>query len=511
MSFQSILSNNPHIFPEPEAIKMPDFFTDLNLDQIIGKILEKKEEYRLESFFYTGLTDSCTINYRLQIMRDLEYPELFKSLQNFSRGMKKVREYIGFSQNIHNTLQIKKWHLDSVNMYCKATLELNAFLTLQELKSEGLLAFRQWLGNYINSGNFKDLYENSNTLYNEFYSCKYSTKIERDRLIIDEDDSSCDYSTDLIKTFEQINESAFDYKICFFTELEMCRLEKSLLEILQIMFPCTFSKLEDFCSRFNHFLEPVLVNFDRELQFYISYLEFIGVLKEKGLRFCYPCVSEVKSFDISGGYDLALASKLSSTGPVKSIIPNDCSFSSDERIAILTGPNQGGKTTYARAFGQILYLASIGCPVPCLKADIFLFDNLYTHFAEEERLEANAGRLKEELTRLRQITQNATSNSVIIINELFATTTSYDAFNMGKRILEYFIGLDCFCMYVTHIYELANISRRVTSYVAAVDAGNKEARTYKILRKSPDGQAYANTIAGKYHLGKKELKERIKS
>jgi hypothetical protein len=507
MEFYSILYDTPQNKRKPENENMPDYFTDLNLDQIFQEILSEKEEYRLEAFYYNSLNDTAAINYRLEVMKELECEDLLSCMCSFSRSMKKAREYMGFSQDIHNRQQSQKWHLDSVYQYCKAVRDLSSFLKSRTLESKGLILFRQWLDDYTGTKGFSNLAANAIALYEEFLTIKYSLQIERDRIIVNPDESENNYSASLIKIFEKINESVFDYKISFFTGLEMCRLESCLLEILQRTNTGTFSKLDCFCREYGDFLEPVLVNFDREIQFYISYIEFIGKLKRKGFQFAFPRISDRKSHDIAAGYDLALAFKLSHSS--REIISSDFLLGSDERIAILTGPNQGGKTTYARALGQILHLSSIGCPVPCQKADIFLFDRIFTHFSEEEASGSQNGSLKEELVRLSHIAEKATENSVVIINELFATTTTFDAYTMGKKILEYFIRLDCFCLYVTHIYELAQISRKAVSYTAAADIGKKEARTYRIVRKPADGQAYANTIVEKYRLNYKEIKERI--
>lgn len=288
----------------------------------------------------------------------------------------------------------------------------------------------------------------------------------------------------------------------------MCTLEGKILEIVRNDNKKAFNNLEVYCKKHIDFLDKTIQNFDREIQFYISYLEYARKLKNKGYVFSYPIISTSKRITVEGGYDLALAYK--NLDSESCVISNNFSLENSERIYVITDPNQGGKTTFARTIGQIMYLASIGCPVPCLKAELFLFDRIFTHFSKEENLCNNAGRLKEELLRLKPIMTEVTGDSLVIINELFASTTSYDAYTMGKKVLEHLIMKDCVCLYVTHIYELNSISTKTVSLVAAVHSEHDGIRTYKILRKPADGCAYANSIVEKYKLTYSEIKERIR-
>jgi DNA mismatch repair ATPase MutS len=486
---------------------MPAFFKDMNLDQIVKEVLDGKEDYHLEPFFYQSLRSVSDVNYRLQVMKELEGTELFNKISAFANNNKSVRVYLNNSRRAHNAYQRQKWHLDAAYLYCCSVRELMSFLSDTQLESEGLLLFRDWLSEYVHAEDFQLLNTEAMERIKEFESVRYSLLVEPDRIRIKADDSGEDYCSQLKKAFEPIIRLPDDQPIQYFTGFEMCMLENRILEMVLKMNEEAFRRLEQFAERHSIFLDSAISRFEREIQFYLSYVEYIQKLRAAGCSFAYPVLSGQKQLNVTEGYDLALAYKSLESG--SRVIPNDFRLNSSERIFILTGPNQGGKTTFSRAFGQIFFLASIGCPVPCRAARLFLFDRIFTHFAAEECLDNKAGRLKEDLMRLKQILQDITPDSVIIINEIFSSTTSLDAYHMGKRVLEHFISLDCICLYVTHIHELAKISEKTVSLMAAVDPGKEAARTYRILRKPADGCSYANTIAEKYSLTYTKLKERI--
>jgi DNA mismatch repair ATPase MutS len=487
----------------------PESFKDLNLDQIVQEIVKDREEYHLEAFFCHPLKELSAVNYRQEVMGDLEKPDLYRALVSFAYGMKKVREYTGFSRSLHHKAQREKWSLDASFQYCNTLLQLHNSLYSLSFTSKGLQLFSAWLTEYIHTCSFQTLLGETEELEQEFEKIKYAVVVDRDTVTVNQDKDSLDYSAELTETFKDFYETTPDTPITFFSDLEMCQLETKILGIVEKINASSFQKLESFAKKHAHYIHDTIERFDREIQFYLSYLEYIAPLKGKGYPFSLPKFSPAKNMHVSGGYDLALAYKSLNTG--ETIVPNDFYLEGTERIFILTGPNQGGKTTFARSFGQIFYLACLGCPVPCLSAELFLVDEVLTHFAREENLCLNAGRLQEDLFRMKGIIDHTTENSVVIINELFSSTTSLDAFAMGKRILEYFLSLDCIVLYVTHIYELSDINQKTVSLSASVDlSASKADRTYKILRKPADGCAYANSIAEKYHLTFEEIKERIR-
>lgn len=170
----------------------------------------------------------------------------------------------------------------------------------------------------------------------------------------------------------------------------------------------------------------------------------IEPLKRAGLKFNYPRM-EYKSKHIYGYdcFDLALATKI-----MNRIVTNDFTIKSPESIIVVTGPNQGGKTTFARLFGQIHYLASIGLCVPGENSSLYLYDNIFTHFGKEEDLSDQNGKLKDDLERLFQIFTKATENSLIIINEIYTSTTLKDAVSLGNRMMVRLINLNMrYCVF----------------------------------------------------------------
>ena len=285
-----------------------------------------------------------------------------------------------------------------------------------------------------------------------------------------------------------------DYKVKFTASEDMNHIEAKVLEFVARLFPDIFSALDDYRATNVGYLDETVAGFDREIQFYIAYIEYIAGLKGGGLRFCYPA-SPTRQGDMRlEAFDIALAHKLKAQK--SPVVCNDFHLEGKERILVVTGPNQGGKTTFARAFGQLHYLASsavlfrprrrsFSSSTPCLRI-----------LNGRKRSKISAASSRTTCSE-RQVLDRATPRSVIVMNEIFTSTTLKDETFLSAKLMKKLIELDVLAVWVTFVDELASFGPETVSMVSTVvpDTG---VRTFKIVRRPADGLAYAMAIAQKY-------------
>lgn len=401
------------------------------------------------------------------------------------------------------------WYLEAALAYCDAVKSLNHELDQDNIHSKGLIDFRKYLRDYATSPTFIEFCATARQLKKELSAIQYSILINGSRVSVSEYSGETDYSVEIEAIFEKFKQGAVkDYKIPLPTGTTMNLVEEKILDRVAKLFPEIFARLDDFVAQYQNFVDELLSTFDREVQFYLSYWEHIHYIQGSGLSFCFPKVSNTSKNILSRAtFDLALANAL--IHQREPVICNDFFLQDPERILIITGPNQGGKTTFARTVGQLHYLASLGLLVPGERADLYLCDNIFTHFEQEEDIRRLSGKLMDDLIRIQDILNQATGDSLVIINEIFTSTMLEDAVFLSKKILEKIMDLDALCVCVTFIDELATLSKQTVSMVSTVDNQNPDIRTFKILRKEADGLAYALSIAEKYGLTYRTLKGRL--
>jgi len=510
MTFQSILFERTDDSPKTEILEAPDCFDDLFLDQIINAITASKQEYDLKPFFCTPLRDAETIRYRHEVMQDMEDATLMSYVKAFGERLTIVRRYLALVEKSDFYYHKRGWFLEAALVYCEAVTDLARNLSLVDLKARGFCALREYVTSYVHSDGFQSLLAETQMVKGGLSRAKYSVIIQPPKVKVKKYEGETDYSVEVEKTFEKFRQGAVkDHRVELGKRSGMNHIEAQILDRVARLYPEHFAALDRFCVTHSQFVDETIRVFDREIQFYIAYLEFIVDIKHKGLAFCYPQVSATnREVYVHDAFDLALARTLLYTETP--VICNDFFLEEPERIIVVSGPNQGGKTTFARTFGQLHYLASLGCPVPGREARLFLFDQILTHFEREESIHNLRGKLQDDLIRIHNILDQATPDSIIVVNEIFTSTTLKDAIFLSKAIMARVMKLDLLCVWVTFIDELSSLSEKTISMVSTVVPENPAIRTFKIVRKPADGLAYALSIAKKHRLTYAQIKERVK-
>jgi DNA mismatch repair protein MutS len=506
MKFHSVLFRLAD--DEPPTAPGTLFFDDLHLDRIVDAIVKGKDDYNLRQLFDIPLRNIDSIEYRIEVMRDVEKPRIYELIASFATGMGVVREALAIAKKSSYPNESNRWVLDAAHRYCEEVRRLADDLNEPDVESRGLRLLHEWLTEYVHSEAFVALADEAAKLKTELARVEYCVLIGNASFTVRHGKSEDDLVAAIESTFERFRRTSTKSHLVDLPEyVLMNHIEAKVLDFVALLNPDIFGQLTRFVDNQSGFMHEVVVRFEREIQFYVACTDYARRFESAGLPTCFAQVSHNKAVHVEDGFDFALAELLLETK--RPVVKNDVTLSGPERVLVVSGPNQGGKTTFARSFGQLHYLAALGCRVAARTASTFLFDGLFTHFEREEAAESLRGKLEDDIIRIREILEKARPDSIIILNEIFASTTAHDASVLAKRVMGQILELDALCVCVTFIDELASLSEKTVSLVSLVDSRNPEVRTYRIERRPANGLAYAVSLAQKHSLTCDRLRARL--
>ncbi len=246
-----------------------------------------------------------------------------------------------------------------------------------------------------------------------------------------------------------------------------------------------------------------------EIEFIVKGTEMQKRLRDKGYSLIKPEIAPIEErvFNADDLYNPVVALKLQED---EEIVPNDVRFNDgDATIYVLTGPNRGGKSVITCALGLAVVMMQLGMFVPARTARISPADAIFTHFPTGADDTIDKGRLGEECARLGEIFESVTKYSLVLLDESFSSTGSFEGSYIAAEVLSGLSMAGCRCLFATHLHELASeIDRingestakggvKIDTLVAGIEEGK---RSFKIFRAKPDGKSYARDIAERYGL-----------
>ena len=174
-------------------------------------------------------------------------------------------------------------------------------------------------------------------------------------------------------------------------------------------------------------------------------------------------------------------------------VPNDTNLSPEGgRVAIITGPNMAGKSTYMRQVALIVLMAQMGSFVPAASARIGIVDKLFTRIGASDDLASGQSTFMVEMTEVADILKNATSNSLLILDEIGRGTSTFDGMAIARAVLEYCADrkkLGAKTLFATHYHELTDIEQELPGVKNFNIAVKKRKDEMIFLRKIVPGAA----------------------
>ena len=254
-----------------------------------------------------------------------------------------------------------------------------------------------------------------------------------------------------------------------------------------------------------------------EIEFVTKIAELTRALRARGYTMCVPEIrpAEEKAFSAKGLFNPSVAMQIE-----EEVVKNDFAFDASGMLYVLTGPNRGGKSVITCAVGLAQAMAQLGMCVPAESAAISPVDAIFTHFPTGADDTIDKGRLGEECARLREILDEVTGNSLILLDESLSSTGAYEASFIASELLCGFSLIGSRGIFSTHLHELAASvdainertekegGIRLDNLVAGVEEGR---RSFLIQRQKPDGKSYAGDIAAKYGLSYESIRAQRES
>ncbi|GAB18057.1 DNA mismatch repair protein MutS [Gordonia effusa NBRC 100432] len=508
---------------EPLVQTQP-YFDDLNLEPVISAIAA---DTALRSYFCTPVSPA-SIALRHSIFRDLDANQrLVWVIERFISEMGETRRLMALADKVHNRFEAIGWHLAAAESYLDVVQRFVAGLIAAQPQSAPLSELTARLSVHVGQGNHAQMKEDAARMREALERIRFCLLVTGDHVTIRHHRDERDFNIltrQILGRF--LTDSTPDPFSARFARPDIAAgegrpadlnaVESRILAGVGKLFPDEFAELERFRATTRSLVDRRIAVAESELSFYTCYRAFMAQLSERSTRrdtiFCYPeIVEDTASTWISDAYDVALLlAQVRSAGSSDSLVSNSFHLDPPEWAAIVSGPNQAGKSTFARMIGQIHHFAAVGVPVSARRVRVRPVGRIFTHFERAQNAIDDRGRLADELMRMEQILESGDEHSVVILNDTFASTSLKDARALGQAVLSRLRERCGVCVYVSAVGSLEQSADGVVSMVSAVDRADPARRTFRVERRSAPGTAYATAIAAKYRLTYSDVTERCR-
>jgi hypothetical protein len=226
-----------------------------------------------------------------------------------------------------------------------------------------------------------------------------------------------------------------------------------------------------------------------ELGFYVACLNLHQRLADKGEPTCFPqpIAPGTRALATQGLYDVSLALHVN-----VSVVGNDVD-ADDRSLVMITGANQGGKSTFLRSVGLAQLMLQCGMFVGAHSLRASVVDGVFTHFKREEDATMERGKLDEELGRMSEIADAITPNSLLLCNESFAATNEREGSEIARQVIRALLDSGVAVFFVTHLFDLADgfyLQELATALFLRAERQPDGRRTFRLVKGEPLPTSY---------------------
>lgn len=470
--------------PHAEALTQ-----DLELNRLL-EAMAKNDKFLFEvanKAVLLGLTDLDTVIYRQSILKDcLKNTVEISRIYAIATETLESREIYswGFSSRYPHTLLYAS--VESMQIYMKMLKKLRRFIDDHASKFE--------------SEGFKDLFttlqkELSDDYFIRVFDYLKSLKLRGGTLIsaqLGEGNKGVHYR---LHKLEEVEETWWEWLVRlwrqFFPEQEakpytyyLPPQDEAGARALEAMRDRGINVVAHALTESVGHIHGFFKTLQTELAFYIGCLNLHEQLTKKGLPVCFPKPMAIheRRHSFTKLYDPSLALTKS-----QNIVGNAVS-ADNKNLVIITGANQGGKSTLLRGVGLAQCMMQCGMFVPAAAFSSNICDGIFTHYKREEDPTMERGKLDEELSRMNVIVENLTSNSMLLCNESFAATNEREGSEIARQVTTALMEKGIKIFFVTHHYDFAHsMFEKKMEMACFLRAERKEQgeRTYKLIEGEP--------------------------
>lgn len=473
-----------------------DVIKDLNL-KIIFKTMAKTDDLILEKVrrvMMIPLTTPEEILYRQEVLRDLRYQDAMledfyaiavrqsKALKDFKAALKSNR-----AKSTRKTSEI----FESLNYLMQGQEDLIKIRSLLQQKqeswrSEGIINLLERLKN-LPLESIKERLREANSLITGCeagYTFQFGGGLKMEQAVLNYlrpvGDAKKNSLENFYLTFLKRNAILLGTDIALKEDVSHLA-EETLCQIITIFQPY----LQKMMLFYEHYCE--------EIAFYMGVVQFMKRMDELyvTLKMPEPKPTGYQDTSFEQLYELSMA-VYSQRKPVGNSITLK-----NNRLTLITGANQGGKSTFLRSYGIAQVLMQCGMPVPASKFVAPVYPQIFTHFTRSEDEQLSNGRLSEELQRMSNMVNKAVPHSLFLLNESFASTTEKEGSKIAEGIINAFYEKNMTTMMVTHLYLLAKKKyeeAKEGSHFLVAERTENGTRTFKMLPGEPTYTSFGTDL-----------------